>query len=62
MDGKQVTRAIRAIDADIPIIAQTASRSTDEKDSIIEAGCSAVITKPFSMEEFYKVISKFLKI
>jgi CheY-like chemotaxis protein len=61
MDGRQVTREIRAMDSNIPIIAQTASRSTDEKDSVMESGCTAVITKPFSMDEFYSAIDKYLK-
>lgn len=61
MDGKQVTRAIRILDTEIPIIAQTASRSTQEIDLAIEAGCTAVITKPFTMEEFFGIIDKYLQ-
>jgi CheY-like chemotaxis protein len=61
MDGKQVTREIRAMDKDIPIIAQTASRSTPDKDLILESGCSVVLTKPFSMDELYDVIGRFIK-
>jgi len=60
MDGKQVTREIRTINADIPIIAQTASRSTLENDLVIEAGCTAVINKPFTMEELFGVIERYL--
>jgi two-component system cell cycle response regulator DivK len=60
MDGKQVTREIRTLNADIPIIAQTASRSSLEKDLAIEAGCTAVITKPYSMEDLFDVIERHL--
>ena len=61
MDGKQVTREIRMLDAEIPIIAQTASRSTLDKDLALEAGCTAVITKPFSMDELFGVIGKHIR-
>ena len=60
MDGKQVTREIRILDAEIPIIAQTASRSALEKELALEAGCTAIITKPFTMEELFGVIGKYL--
>lgn len=56
MDGKQVTREIRNLDSRIPIIAQTASRSAEEKELALLAGCTAVLTKPFSMEELFGVI------
>jgi CheY-like chemotaxis protein len=60
MDGKQVTREIRILDSKIPIIAQTASRSTLETDLALEAGCTEVVTKPFSMEILFGVIGKYL--
>jgi two-component system, cell cycle response regulator DivK len=60
MDGKQVTREIRSMNTGIPIIAQTASRSSYDKELALEAGCSAVIVKPFSMEELFSVIGKHL--
>ncbi len=60
MDGKQVTREMRNMDPLIPIIAQTASRSGYDKEMVLEAGCTAVLTKPFSMEELYEVISQHL--
>jgi two-component system cell cycle response regulator DivK len=61
MDGKQVTREIRTLDAEIPIIAQTASRSTLEKELALEAGCTELITKPFTMEELFEVIGRHIK-
>jgi two-component system, cell cycle response regulator DivK len=57
MDGKQVTRTIRSMDEVVPIIAQTASRSSYDKELVLQAGCTAVIVKPFSMEELYDVIN-----
>jgi CheY-like chemotaxis protein len=60
MDGKQVTREIRMLNSAIPIIAQTASRSALDRELALEAGCTALITKPFTMEEFFGVIEKHL--
>ncbi len=60
MDGKQVTREIRLVDGEIPIIAQTASRSTLDKDQILEAGCTDVLTKPFSMDELFAMIGRYI--
>jgi CheY-like chemotaxis protein len=60
MDGKQVTRDIRNLDKQVPIIAQTADKSPVERELAMEAGCTDLITKPFSPEEFFTVISKHL--
>lgn len=60
MDGMEVTRHIRGMNSTIPVIAQTASRSTDEKEQIMEAGCSDILTKPFSVKEFFDALSKNL--
>ena len=61
MDGTWVTREIRNLDGSIPIIAQTAGRTMLERDMAIEAGCSEVITKPYSMEDLFKAISRYLR-
>jgi CheY-like chemotaxis protein len=61
MDGKQVTREIRRLNALIPIIAQTAAKSPLEKELAVEAGCTEVITKPFTMEELFEAIGRHVK-
>ena len=60
MNGNQVTQEIRAINTRIPIIAQTAGKSPDEKEKALKAGCTALLTKPFSMEELFEVISRYI--
>ncbi|MFO7370199.1 MAG: response regulator [Bacteroidales bacterium] len=60
MDGKQVTREIRKLNGHIPIIAQTASRSSLERDHMLEAGCTDVLTKPFSMDDLFEMIGKYV--
>jgi two-component system cell cycle response regulator DivK len=61
MDGRQVTRKIRVLDPEVPIIAQTASHSMLEKELSLEAGCTALITKPYTMEELFEVIGRYVK-
>jgi len=61
MDGKQVTREIRNQDSYIPIIAQTADKSPLEKELALEAGCTEVITKPYTMEVLFEVIGRYIK-
>jgi DNA-binding response OmpR family regulator len=60
MDGKQVTREIRKFNTEVPIIAQTASRAFDERDVIMLSGCTDVLSKPFSMNEIFNLIEKYL--
>lgn len=60
-DGKYVTKEIRKIDNQVPIIAQTASRSGNEFDQMIEAGCNAVLVKPFTMEQLFREMENLLK-
>lgn len=61
MDGKQVTREIRSLDAMIPVIAQTVDKSPAERELALESGCSDLITKPFSMEELFGMMNRLLK-
>ncbi len=58
IDGTQVTREIRLSDRDIPIIAQTAGNTMDEVEKAMEAGCSEVLVKPFTMETLFGAISR----
>ena len=57
-DGITVTREIRLSDRKIPIIAQTAGKTFDEKERALDAGCNEVIIKPFSMEEFFGAVGR----
>jgi CheY-like chemotaxis protein len=59
MEGTEVTRKIRLTGSEIPIIAQTAGKSGEEQDKALRAGCSAILIKPFTMEKFFEMISKY---
>ncbi|HEX2395344.1 MAG TPA: response regulator [Bacteroidales bacterium] len=60
MDGQSVTAEIRKLNQYVPIIAQTASRSVPELDQMLEAGCNALLIKPFSMEQFFEKLASLL--
>ncbi len=60
ISGIEVTEKIREFNADLPIIAQTAAKSESEKESMIDAGCTDVLVKPFKMEELLSKIKEYL--
>jgi CheY-like chemotaxis protein len=62
MDGHEATRCIRAINPQIPIIAQTAFALKEEIKLCYEAGCIAHITKPFTIYELISSIATVLNI
>jgi CheY-like chemotaxis protein len=61
IDGTLVTREIRLSDQKVPIIAQTAGKTPDDRDKAMEAGCSEVIVKPYSIEQLFEVVAKYTK-
>ncbi len=61
MNGIEVTKEIRKIRKELPIIAQTAFIFEDDKDIIIEAGCDACLIKPIRKEHLMTVMSGFIK-
>ena len=60
MNGTEVTKIIRTIDTNTPIIAQTAYAMRDEVDDIMSYGFDDLIKKPIRKEELLKIISKFV--
>ncbi|MGB9696625.1 MAG: ATP-binding protein [Ignavibacteria bacterium] len=60
LNGIEVTKAIKQIKPDIPIIAQSAYAFTNEREKMMEAGCDDYISKPFLKQDFLKLIKKFL--
>jgi PAS domain S-box-containing protein len=61
MNGMEVTRELRMLRKDLPIIAQTAFIFEDDKDIIIEAGCDACLIKPIRKEHLLSLMTGFLK-
>jgi PAS domain S-box-containing protein len=60
MNGYEATRAIKKINKNIPVIAQTAFAFANEKEYILQSGCDMYLTKPIDHQEVYKVINQFL--
>lgn len=61
MNGIEVTREIRKIRQNLPIIAQSAFIFEDDKDIILEAGCDACLIKPIRREHLLSTMQRFLK-
>jgi CheY-like chemotaxis protein len=60
MDGYTATRQIKAINASIPIIAQTAHVMSGEREKCMEAGCDDYLAKPIRLQILMDTLSKFL--
>jgi len=62
MDGLEVTRRIRASEADgkIPIVAVTSFAMAGDREKALAAGCNGYIEKPINPENFLGEIAKYL--
>lgn len=60
MDGYDVTRKIKQLYPQMPVIAQTANAVDYEKEKAYMAGCDDYITKPIYKEELLKKINNFI--
>lgn len=56
MNGYDITRAIKNIRKNIPVIAQTANVMEKDREKCIESGCDDYITKPIDPEKLYEAI------
>jgi CheY-like chemotaxis protein/signal transduction histidine kinase/PAS domain-containing protein len=60
MDGYAATMEIKQINPKIPVIAETAYISADDRKKAEAAGCDGYITKPIEPKVFYEVLEIFL--
>ena len=60
MDGYKATAIIKEKHPNLPIIAQTAYTSREDKEKAITAGCDDIISKPIDVEKLYLIIKKLL--
>ena len=60
MNGFEALEQIKPIRPMLPIIAQTAYSSSDDKLKIEEAGFSDYITKPLNRERLFELVDKYL--
>ena len=61
MDGYEATRLIKQKHPNMPIIAQTAYTSREERERAMVAGCDDIIAKPIDVKELHAIIMKLLK-
>lgn len=59
MGGIEATRIIKKMYPNLPVIAQTAFTSLDEKDIFLNAGCDDVMYKPIKREHLLEVLLKY---
>ncbi len=57
--GLEITRKIREVDQEIPIIAQTAFAMYADRKICLEAGCNEYIAKPIRRHDFFEILAKF---
>jgi signal transduction histidine kinase/CheY-like chemotaxis protein len=60
MTGFEALEQIRPMRPNLPIIAQTAYSSSDDKIRIEEAGFNGYITKPLNRDNLFELINKYL--
>jgi CheY-like chemotaxis protein len=58
MDGLTSAKEIRKINANIPIIAQTASTSADIQELVYQSGINEYVSKPLNPRYLYPTIQK----
>jgi signal transduction histidine kinase/CheY-like chemotaxis protein len=61
MDGFEAFEKIQPIRPNLPIIAQTAFSSNEDKDRILKEGFTDYITKPINREQLFDIIDSILK-
>lgn len=60
MTGIEVTRLIRELNGDIPIIAATANAFEDDKEACYSVGCTNYLTKPIDFPALFELLEKYL--
>ncbi len=60
MNGFEATKLIKKFRPNLPIVAQTAYSTRDEKEQAFTAGCDDFISKPISEETLSGIINKYL--
>lgn len=59
MNGYEATRQIKAINPEIPIIAQTAFAMAEDRAKALDAGCDEYLAKPIRSKDLLNIIEKF---
>jgi len=60
MNGFEATRLIKKQRPELPVIAQSAFTSKEEREKARDAGCDSFITKPISKSALFDLLHKLL--
>jgi PAS domain S-box-containing protein len=60
VNGYEVTRIIKKKRPDLPVIAQTAYATIDEKEEALKAGCDDYLSKPIQVKLLTELLIKYL--
>lgn len=60
LNGFEATKHIKKMKPDLPIIAQSAYTTDEDKEKAFSAGCDNFISKPISEEKFNEITNKYL--
>ncbi len=60
MDGYKATQAIKKINHNIPVIAQTSFAMEGEKEKCLMAGCDDYLAKPLNLNELFGKINRYI--
>lgn len=58
--GYEVTKQVRKVYPELPVIAQTAFVMTGDREKALDAGCNAYISKPIDLIELMDIISGYI--
>jgi len=59
IDGFNATEELRKFNKTIPIVAQTAYTSEEDKKKAMSSGCNAIITKPIDINLLEEIVRKY---
>ena len=61
MGGFEAVRAIRELNASVPVIAVTAYAQSGDRKKALDAGCDEYLPKPLTRKKFLETVRKFLE-
>jgi CheY-like chemotaxis protein len=61
MDGFEIVKTFTGINANIPIVAQTAYAISNEKHKCLELGCVDFFLKPLNIKKIKTIINRYRK-
>ena len=60
MGGLEASKTIKIFKPNVPIIAQTAYSTNEDKNLALKSGCDDFISKPITKDDFLNIITKYL--